>query len=271
MGVLNVTPDSFSDGGRYLDPGRAMDQLHRLADQGAHIIDVGGESTRPGSDPVPAAEQWRRIGPLLKRAAREGPGCLLSVDTTDPAVAGRALECGVAVINDISALRGSRETARLAAESGAGLILMHMAGTPKTMQRDPRYADLLGEVRGELQRSLEAACELGVAREQIVCDPGIGFGKTLEHNLELIDGIPALAPLGRPLLVGASRKGFIGRIVGEPVGRRLEGSLAAHVAAALAGAHMVRVHDVGPTVRAMKVVDAVLGRRTASVQEGDAP
>jgi dihydropteroate synthase len=259
MGILNVTPDSFSDGGLHLDPGRAVERIHEMAAEGARIVDVGGESTRPGSDPVAAEEQWRRIGPVLERAGREGPPCLLSVDTSSPQVASRALACGASVINDVRCLRDPG-LARLAAESGAGLILMHMQGTPKTMQEGPRYDDLWGEVGSYLALGVSRALEQGVLEEQIVVDPGIGFGKLVTHNLNLIAGLGAFEPLGRPVLVGASRKGFIGKLLDLPVTERLEGSLAVHVAAVLAGAHIVRVHDVGATVRAVRMADALLSR-----------
>jgi dihydropteroate synthase len=262
MGVLNVTPDSFSDGGRFLDPGVAVAHAHEMVRQGADILDVGGESTRPGSDPVPAEEQWRRIGPVLRQLVRDRIPCLLSVDTQDPVVTGRALELGVQIVNDVSGLRSHPELARLAAEAGAGLVVMHMKGRPKTMQQEARYDDLLGEIRRFLEEALARAADQGLDPEAVVVDPGIGFGKTVAHNLKLISGLPML-DLGRPILVGASRKSFIGAVLDLPVEQRLEGSLAAHVAAVLAGAHVVRAHDVGPTVRATRLADAILREATA--------
>lgn len=259
MGVLNVTPDSFSDGGTYMDPEVAVERIRIMEAEGADIVDVGGESTRPGSASVPHEEQWRRIGPVFERAAREPPSCLLSVDTSSAEVASRALRCGASIINDVRCLTDPG-LAELASSSGAGLILMHMLGTPETMQADPRYDDLLGEVRAYIARGISRAAELGVSEEQIVVDPGIGFGKTVTHNLDLIAGLEALEALGRPVLVGASRKGFIGKILDAPVTERVEGSLAAHLAAVLAGAHIVRAHDVAPTVRALRIADALLTR-----------
>jgi dihydropteroate synthase len=258
MGVLNVTPDSFSDGGLHTDSAVAARRVREMASQGARIVDIGGESTRPRSDPVSPEEQWRRIGPVL-RAVGTDPPCLLSVDTTSREVAARALEAGAAVINDVSAL-GDPGMARLAAESGAGLILMHMKGRPKTMQVDPEYDDLLGEVGTFLEDRMAAARGAGVHGDQIAVDPGIGFGKTVSHNLDLIAHLGALEALGRPVLVGASRKSFLGAILDLPVDEREEGSAAAHVAAVLAGAHIVRAHDVRGTVRAVRTADALLER-----------
>jgi dihydropteroate synthase len=265
MGILNVTPDSFSDGGRYLDPVRAVERLRVMAEEGADLVDVGGESTRPGSDPVPPDEQWRRIGPVLDLARRGGPSCLLSVDTTDGEVARRALDLGVSVVNDVSCLEADPRLASLAARTGAGLVLMHRQGDPKTMQTEPRYDDLLGEVRGGLAKGIAAAVAAGVDRGQIVVDPGIGFGKLLEHNLDLLLHADALEPLGRPVLVGASRKSFLKLLLDLPVAERLEGSLAAHVAAVLGGAHIVRTHDVLATRRAVGVADALLHRLSEGV------
>lgn len=260
MGVLNVTPDSFSDGGRFLDPGRAIAHLIGMAEAGADIIDIGAESTRPGSDPVPAEEQWRRIGPIIKEISRESLPCRLSVDTSEPLVAGRALEAGVDIINDISSLRSHPELGRMVAEAGAGLVLMHMRGTPKTMQQEPKYDDLFGEVRYFLNEAIRRAMDAGVDRERIVCDPGIGFGKRVEDNLDLISNIEELDSLERPILIGASRKSFIGKILDLPSDERLEGSLAAHVTAVLSGAHIIRAHDAIATIRAARLADAVLER-----------
>lgn len=257
LGILNCTPDSFSDGGRYDSPSRAARRLEEIVKEGADWVDVGGESTRPGAAPVPADEEWRRIRPVLEEARRSGLSLPLSVDTTKAEVAERALDLGAALINDVSSLRFDPGIADLAAARKAGLILMHMRGEPRTMQIDPRYDDLLGEVSGFLAEAAQRATRRGVAREQILCDPGIGFGKTVEHNLELIRALPRLAELGYPLVVGASRKAFLGKILDREVGERLEGSLSAHVAAALAGADVVRAHDVAATVRAVRVADAI--------------
>jgi dihydropteroate synthase len=255
MGVLNVTPDSFSDGGRFATPDEAVRRGLEMADQGADIIDVGGESTRPGAATVDEDEEWRRIHQVIAELA--GRELALSVDTTKAGVARRALEYGASLVNDISG--GTMDPGLLptVARGGGGLALGHIRGTPRTMQVNPFYRDLMGEVSGFLAGRAEAAISAGVDRESIVLDPGLGFGKRPEDNLEIIRRLGELRAPGFPLMVGASRKSFIGHVSGLPVGERLEGSLAAAVAASLMGADMVRVHDVRETVRALSVADAI--------------
>jgi dihydropteroate synthase len=261
MGVVNVTPDSFSDGGRFLDPGAAVEHALALAGEGADLLDLGGESTRPGSMPVSSEVEWRRIGPVLRRL-REATRVPISVDTTKASVARRALDFGADLINDTSGLSDATEIADLVAAAGAALIVMHRRGRPATMQRAPRYRDLFGEINGFLRRALALARRRGVRPTSLVADPGIGFGKTVRHNLELVAHLRRFRRLKVPLLIGASRKSFIGKLTGMEPERRLEGSLAAATAAALAGAAIVRVHDVGATVRALAVADAIKARRT---------
>ena len=265
MGVVNVTPDSFSDGGRFLDSRAAIDQGLRLAAAGADIIDVGGESTRPFSEPVPADEEIQRVVPVIAALAKT-IRIPISIDTTKAAVARRALEAGAAMINDITALRSDPGLGALAAESGVPVVLMHMQGEPRIMQVAPRYDDLVAEIRLFLQQAADAAEERGVPRARLIVDPGIGFGKTAEHNLELIRRLPEFAGLGLPLLVGPSRKAFIRRLV-KPEGDQdispdhpavETGTQAAVAAAILKGAHIVRVHDVANTLATVKVADAIM-------------
>jgi len=256
MGVLNVTPDSFSDGGMYLDPGRAIEHAHRMVEEGADLIDVGGESTRPGSEPVSLDEELRRIRPLLRPLVDQLP-VPLSVDTYKADVAAVALAEGVDLINDISGLGMDPRMAPVVAEAGAGLVLTHIRGTPRTMQADPQYDDLLGEVREYLRERILLAEAHGVHPEAIAVDPGIGFGKRLEHNLLLLKSLSELQVLKKPLLVGPSRKSFIGKILDLPVEERLEGTAAAVAIAIWQGAHIVRVHDIGAMVRVARVTDAI--------------
>lgn len=258
LGVLNCTPDSFSDGGRHLASEDAARRIEEMADEGVDWIDVGGESTRPGAVPVDAEEEWRRVAPALRAAHSICPDRPVSIDTTKMEVARRAIEEGACIINDVSGLRFEPELADLAARSGAALVVMHMQGEPRTMQVAPAYRDVAEEVAVFLRQAVAEAERRGVARDRILIDPGIGFGKTLAGNLELIRSIPRLAALGYPVLLGASRKSFLGRILDLPVEDRLEGSLAAHVAAVLAGAHVIRAHDVRATVRAVRLADALL-------------
>jgi len=255
MGILNITPDSFSDGGRHRDPAGAIEAARALVAAGADLLDIGGESTRPGSQPVPAAEQLRRILPVISGAA--GLGVPLSVDTTSARVAREALAAGAAIVNDISGLRFEPELADVVQEAGAGLILMHSRGTPRDMQHDPRYHNVVTEVIEELDEACRRATDRGVGAAHIVVDPGIGFAKSMSHNLELLRHLDRLVIRGRPVLVGVSRKSFIGRILDAGIEERLEGSLAAATAAVLSGAHVVRVHDVAATVRAVRVADAI--------------
>jgi dihydropteroate synthase len=255
MGVLNVTPDSFSDGGRFLDADAAVADGERMAADGAAFIDVGGESTRPGSAPVDEAEELRRVMPVIERLARrlEVP---VSIDTRKPGVMRAALAAGAALVNDVGALQAPDALDAVAA-SGAAVCLMHMRGEPGTMQDAPVYEDVVGEVRQFLRRRV-AACEAsGIARARIVIDPGFGFGKTLEHNLALLAGLQELAADGLPVLVGLSRKRMIGALTGRPGGERLAGSLAAAVVAVQSGALIVRAHDVRETVDALSIVAAL--------------
>ncbi len=256
MGILNVTPDSFFDGSRRVDLDAAIAGALTMAAAGADVIDIGGESTRPGADPVSAQEELDRVIPVI-RGIRQALTTPLSIDTYKASVARAALAEGVDIVNDISALRFDSDMVDLVAAEGVPVVLMHMQGTPKTMQRDPSYSDVLQEVGTFLARRIRFAREHGIAAENIVIDPGIGFGKTLEHNLILMRGLPALAIMGQPLLVGVSRKGFIGKILNVEAEERLEGSLAAAVAAVLGGANIVRVHDVQETCRAVRIVDAI--------------
>ncbi len=260
MGVLNVTPDSFSDGGRFLDPALAVEHGHRLAAEGADVIDVGGQSSRPGAEEVPPEEELRRVLPVIEALAKE-LAIFLSIDTCRPQVARAALDRGVHMVNDITAL-ADPEMAGLVAERGAGLVLMHMQGTPRTMQLSPCYEDVVTDVRSFLEERVGRALEAGVPAEAIVIDPGIGFGKTVEHNLEILRRLGELGKLGYPLLVGTSRKSFIGKLSGAPAEERLAGSLASLVVARLNGAALFRVHDVTETRQALTLTDALTpGRR----------
>ena len=260
MGILNVTPDSFSDGGRFQMAEQAVAHGLQMAADGADIIDIGGESTRPGARNVPAGEERARVVPVIERLRTE-TGALISIDTRKADVARAALAAGADIINDVSAL-ADPGMAALAAETGAGVVLMHMQGAPETMQRNPRYGDVVADVRTFLAERIGFAAGQGVAPEQIAVDPGIGFGKTDVHNLALLRGIPALAELGRPVLVGASRKSFIGRLLGRTLEERLAGSLAAAVFAKLRGAQILRVHDVKESCDAVRLVDMMAGQGT---------
>jgi len=258
MGVVNVTPDSFSDGGLYLDPEAAIRHGVELVRAGAAILDIGGESTRPGAEVVPADEELRRVVPVIEGLA--GLDAEISVDTSKAAIAAAALDAGAGIVNDVTALRGDAEMADLCAEREATVILMHMAGSPRTMQRDPRYDDVVAEVRDFLAARMEAALAAGIAAERIWLDPGIGFGKTAAHNLELLRRLAELADLGRPLVVGTSRKSFIGRLDGSAASERLGGTIASSVLAAAEGARVLRVHDVAEVRQALTVTTAVLDR-----------
>jgi len=270
MGVVNVTPDSFSDGGLYVDAGPAVDRGLELAAEGADILDVGGESTRPGSLPVPEDEELRRVIPVIG-ALRKRTEAFLSVDTTKASVARAALDAGADIVNDTSAFRFDPAMAGEVARSGAAAVLMHMKGRPLTMQDAPRYDDLLGEVAGFLGDRLRLAEAAGIPRERVIVDPGIGFGKTFEDNLVLIRRQEAFHALGRPLLMGFSRKAFLGRILGLPPDRRLEGTIAAAVLSVERGAHILRVHDVGPVARAVRAAEAMLGAAADPAAGADHP
>ncbi|MCE2423205.1 MAG: dihydropteroate synthase [Gemmatimonadetes bacterium] len=264
-GVVNVTPDSFSDGGMFLSPPAAIAHARQLLNDGADILDMGAESTRPGAEPVSADEEWSRLEPVLD-GLRElrNEGAVISVDTTKLDVARRAVEAGAAIINDVSALRHDPGIAELAARTGVGLVLMHMRGTPRTMQENTRYGDVAGEVRSFLERALGQAVQAGCDPAQIAIDPGIGFGKDLAGNLELLARIGELADLGAPVWVGVSRKRFLGDLLGTPPDDRLAGTIAASLEAVRSGATAVRVHDVREMRHALTVVRAIQGRREAA-------
>ncbi len=257
MGIVNVTPDSFSDGGLFLDPGAAVEHGLRLAEEGAAILDVGGESTRPGAEPVDAGEETARVAPVVERLA--AAGLRVSIDTTKLEVARAALDAGAELVNDVSAFRFAPELAGLVAERGTGCCLMHMLGEPRTMQRDPRYDDVVGEVKAFLEERLAFAVSEGVAEERVWLDPGIGFGKTVEHNLELIRRLDEIVAIGRPVVMGSSRKSFLGRVAGgRPEAERLPGTIATNVLALERGATIFRVHDVAPVVDALTVAAATV-------------
>jgi len=257
VGILNATPDSFSDGGRHLDPARAADAAAAMVADGAAMLDLGAESTRPGARPVPAAEERRRLVPVL-RAVRQAVAVPLAVDTMKASVAEAALDAGADVVNDVTAGRFDRRMLPLCARAGVPVVLMHMRGTPAGMQRAPRYRDVVGEVAAFLARRAAVARAAGVDHDQIVLDPGIGFGKTLAHNLALLAGLPRLAALGHPLLVGVSRKGFVGQLLGgAPPDARLHGTAAAVALAVAGGARLLRVHDVAEMRQVVTVADAI--------------
>lgn len=258
MGILNATADSFSgDGILGMDPRRALDLARRMVDDGADILDIGGESNRPGSRRISAKEELKRVLPFLKLFAKSLPEAVLSIDTTKSEVAHAALDCGVHIVNDISALRDDRKMAGLVARYGAAVVLMHMKGTPRTMQKSPRYDDLMGEVAGFLDASIKKALDSGIRQDRIIIDPGIGFGKTLAHNTEIIEKLAELKVFGRPILAGVSRKWFIGKILGAEVSERLWGTAAAVCAAIAGGADIVRVHDVRQIKEVVRVWDVI--------------
>ena len=257
MGVVNVTPDSFSDGGRFLDRDAAIAHGLALRAEGADILDVGGESTRPGADPVPAGEEAERVVGVI--GALAAAGARVSVDTSKAQVARAALEAGADYVNDVTALRGDPEMAAVVAEAGVTCCLMHMLGTPRTMQRDPRYDDVVSDVKAFLEERLAVAVREGIAEERVHLDPGIGFGKTVEHNLELLRRLDELAALGRPLVIGTSRKSFLGRLTGrEDPADRTPGTIATSVLALERGASIFRVHDVAVVRDALLVAAATL-------------
>jgi dihydropteroate synthase len=256
MGVVNVTPDSFSDGGLYLDSAAAIRHGEELVEDGAAILDVGGESTRPGAEPVDRAEELRRVEPVVGGLAGKAT---VSIDTSKAAVAAAAIDVGAEIVNDVTALQGDPGMAALCAERGVNVVLMHMPGNPRTMQDDPRYGDVVDDVKAFLGERTEAAVAAGVEEERIWLDPGIGFGKTLEHNLELLRRLGELRELGRPLVIGTSRKSFIGKVDGSDVEDRIGGTIASSVLAAVEGADVLRVHDVAEMAQAMRVAAAILG------------
>ena len=262
MGILNVTPDSFSDGGRYVDSRQAFEHGLQMVRDGAEIIDVGGESSRPGAEVVSAEEELKRVVPVIKALSRE-TDCLLSVDTRKARVAQEALAAGAHIINDITALTFDPAMPSVARDGGAGVILMHMRGDPKTMQIEPKYGNVVKEVAGYLRDRIRQLKEQGVLTDAIAVDPGIGFGKTVEHNVSLLAHLDELAGLGRPVVVGLSRKSFIGKITGREVQDRLPGSLAAMAYAIRRGAHVIRVHDVKESCDVARLVD-ILRREESS-------
>ena len=257
MGVVNVTPDSFSDGGLYLDPARAIAHGEELARAGAAILDVSGESTRPGAEEVALDEELRRVVPVIEGLT--GSDAQISIDTSKAAVAEAALDAGATMVNDVTALRGDAEMTALCAERGATVVLMHMLGSPATMQENPVYEDVVDEVKAFLVERVEAAIATGIEEQRIWLDPGIGFGKTAEHNMELLRRLSELRELGCPLVVGTSRKGFIGKVDGSGASERLGGTIASSVLAAAEGADVLRVHDVAELGQALAVATAILG------------
>jgi dihydropteroate synthase len=256
MGILNVTPDSFSEGGRHFDPDDAVKHAGQMVANEADIVDVGGESTRPGSDPVAAEEEFERVLPVIERLVEEIPHTPISIDTRKSAVAATALAAGATIVNDVSA-GADPAMFDVVREHDAAVVLMHMKGEPKTMQETPTYDDVVGEVHEFLRERIGAAEFAGIDPERIAIDPGIGFGKDLGHNLELMQRVDAFLDLGRPLLVGPSRKRFIGAILDLPEDQRVEGTIGAVAWMVARGAHIVRVHDVREVVRGIRVVDAI--------------
>jgi dihydropteroate synthase len=266
MGIVNVTPDSFFDGGRFSDPQRAVEHALRLVEEGADLLDIGAESTRPGALPVDAREERRRLLPVVAAVAK-AVAVPISVDTFKAEVARAAIDSGAALVNDVTALRGDRAMVDVVAETGAGLALMHMQGTPETMQQAPHYGDVVGEVARFLTERARFAIDHGVAKDRIALDPGIGFGKTLEHNLDLLANLHVLVESGYPLLVGPSRKGFIGQLTGQSVQARGWGTAGAVALAVEQGAHILRVHDVGAMKDVAKVAVAIARRMSVGVRE----
>jgi dihydropteroate synthase len=278
MGILNVTPDSFSDGGRFLSAEAAIVRGHTLVDEGADIVDVGGESTRPGAEPVSIADELARVRPVLEGLAAAGlpARAQLSIDTCKAPVARAALDAGATLVNDVSALRADPDMAGVVADSGADCCLMHMLGEPRTMQRDPRYEDVVDEVKAFLEERLLFAMHEGISEQRVLLDPGIGFGKTLEHNLTLLRRLDELTSIGRPIVVGTSRKSFLGAIAARAAGAseppdaqdRLAGTIATNVLALERGASVFRVHDVAPVRDALAMAAATLGGRWTARRTG---
>jgi dihydropteroate synthase len=269
MGVVNVTPDSFSDGGHYLDTEAAIAHGLELQRQGADILDIGGESTRPGAAPVGLEEERRRVLPVIEGLIARGADARVSVDTSKAALAESAVQAGAGLVNDVTALRGDSAMAELVARTGVDCCLMHMLGEPRTMQLDPRYGDVVSEVKAFLEERMAYAVDQGVAEERIMLDPGIGFGKTLGHNLELLRRLDELVAIGRPLVIGTSRKTFLGRLTGREVGQRVAATIATNVLAYLQGASVFRVHDVAPIHDALTVTAATVTApwRTTTTQK----
>lgn len=264
MGIVNVTPDSFSDGGRYFDAQAAIDHGLELARDGADILDVGGESTRPGADPVTEDEELRRVVPVIKGLTEARVSARISVDTSKSRVAVAAIEAGATIVNDVTALRGDPEMAALVAEREVDVCLMHMLGEPRTMQLDPHYDEVVSDVRGFLEARMSFAIEHGIQQERILLDPGIGFGKTDVHNLDLLARLDQLAELGATIVIGTSRKTFLGHLTGRSVGDRLAATIATNVLAYERGARIFRVHDVAPVRDALLITAATVPRRWES-------
>jgi len=258
MGILNVTPDSFSDGGRFFDRGKAIEHALAMVRDGADVIDVGGESTRPGAEGVSEREELDRVIPVIKEL-RQKTGIVLSVDTRRSNVAQEAVEAGAQIVNDVSGLGYDKDMAAVVADSGAALIVMHMKGTPKDMQSSPGYVDCIGEVMAGLRKSVQIARDAGVKEEKIIIDPGIGFGKMFEHNLQILNRLDEFHAIGRPICVGTSRKAFIGKALGiDDPGQRLSGTIATCVLAIIKGANLLRVHDVRQVRQAAQITDSIL-------------
>jgi dihydropteroate synthase len=264
MGVINVTPDSFSDGGRYLDAAAAIAHGVELEAQGAAILDVGGESTRPGAAPVGEDEELRRVLPVIEGVLAAGAKAQISIDTSKGRVAARALGAGATLVNDVTALRGDPEMAGVVAAANADCCLMHMLGDPRTMQDNPRYDDVVADIKAFLEERMSFAIGAGIAEERILLDPGIGFGKTVEHNLELLRRVGELVELGRPVVIGTSRKSFLGRLTGREIDDRVAATVATNVLAYERGARVFRVHDVGPIHDALAVTAATVSARWTS-------
>lgn len=260
MGIVNVTPDSFSDGGRFLDPKAAVEHALQLVQQGAEIIDVGGESTRPRATPVEEAEELKRVIPVIRELAGQIK-VPISIDTMKPAVARAALEAGASIVNDVAANRDDLAMWRVVAEARAGYVCMHMQGTPQTMQANPVYSDVVGEVENFFSERIRRLNDCGVASEQIILDPGIGFGKTPGHNLQLLGALRGFTELKRPLLLGVSRKAFIGKLLGTELAARLPAALACACLGIEAGVQIIRAHEVAETVQALRMTEAILANR----------
>jgi dihydropteroate synthase len=261
MGIVNVTPDSFSDGGLYTNAAAAIDHALELEADGAGILDIGGESTRPGAEPVSPEEEMRRVVPVIEGLHERGVRAQISVDTSKASVAAAALDAGATLVNDVTALRGDPLMAELVAERGADCCLMHMLGEPRTMQDDPRYDDVVSDVKAFLEQRMAFAVGEGVPEARILLDPGIGFGKTAEHNLELLARVDELVALGRPVVIGTSRKSFLGRITGRTVDDRVAGTIVTNVLAYERGARVFRVHDVAPVYDGLVIAGATVRRR----------
>ena len=262
MGIVNVTPDSFSDGGQFFDSGRAIAHAERLIAEGADIIDVGGESTRPNATPVPEEAELLRVLPVIRSLAGRSKGTPISIDTMKPAVARAAVEAGASIINDVAAHRTDPAMWQVACDTGAAYVVMHMQGNPPTMQQQPDYADVVCDVAAFFAERLNRLEEFGLERERIILDPGLGFGKTCDHNLELLAGLNRFRTYQRPMLVGASRKAFIGQVTGaKEIAERLPGSLACALAAVEAGAQIIRTHDVAATRQALRMSAGIQSKR----------